>query len=265
MPSPKAVLITQDFQGTTRIINLPDGVNPQDPATMAQLEAALAGLAWKDNCRVSTQGNVSIASPGASVDGVSMAASQRVLVRAQTLPEENGIYLWNGAAVPMTRDSLADSMADLKSAVTTIDEGTDVGTTWRQTAVSGVVGTDPVTWAVFGSVVPNASETVAGKIEIATQAEVDTGASALLAVTPAYLAGSVHAAKKFAADMGDGSATIYALTHNFNTYDVIAQAYRTTGSRDNVDCGIERTTVNSVTFAFDVAPTSNQFRGVIHR
>jgi hypothetical protein len=35
----KSQLITLDFLGATRIINLPDGVDPQDPATVAQLEA----------------------------------------------------------------------------------------------------------------------------------------------------------------------------------------------------------------------------------
>lgn len=42
-------------------------------------------------------------------------------------------------------------------------------------------------WTILERNLDNASETVAGIIEIATQAEVDSGASALLAVTPSYL------------------------------------------------------------------------------
>lgn len=259
----KAVLVTLDFQGATRIVNLPDGINPQDPATVAQLEAALAGIAWKDNCRVGTGSNINLTSPGASLDGITMAASDRVLVRSQTLTRDNGIYIWNGAAVPMTRDTKADTMTELKNAVASVDEGSDAATTWRQTSVTGVIGTDPVVWATFGVVTPDASETVAGKIELATLSEVNAGADAVRAVTPATLAASDFARKKFAADIGDGSATTYVLTHNFGTRDVLAQIYRTTGNYDNVECGIRRTTINSVTVEFDVAPTSNQFRGNI--
>jgi hypothetical protein len=64
---------TLDFGNARKIINLPDGVNPQDPATVAQLNSAIEGLAWKDSVRVSTQGNLNLASPGATIDGVTMA------------------------------------------------------------------------------------------------------------------------------------------------------------------------------------------------
>ena len=75
---------TLDFGNARKIINLPDGTNPQDPATVAQLNAAVEGVAWKDSSRVSTQGNLNLASPGATIDGITMAANDRVLVRAQT-------------------------------------------------------------------------------------------------------------------------------------------------------------------------------------
>ena len=92
-----------DFENTARIENLPDGTDPQHPATVAQLNAAIEGVSWKDAARVSTQGNVNLASPGASLDGVSLSNGDRVLVRAQTDDTENGIYVWGGAATPMVR------------------------------------------------------------------------------------------------------------------------------------------------------------------
>lgn len=254
---------TLDFGNARKIINLPDGTNPQDPATVAQLNAAVEGLAWKDSCRVSTQGNLSIASPGATIDGVTMAANDRVLVRSQTTTSENGIYIWNGAATPMTRALDCSTFAELEEAVTTIEEGTNAGTSYRQTAVNGTIGSSAVTWTTFGTAAGAASETSSGIAEIATQAETDAGTDDLRIVTPLKLATSVWASKKFAANIGDGSATSYAVTHNLGTRDVRVEVIRNSGNFDTVLVEIQRTSTNVVTVIFDTAPASNAYRVLI--
>ena len=63
-----------------------------------------------------------------------------MLVRAQTSGAENGIYVWNGAATPMTRALDASTFDELEQATTTVEEGTSAGTTYRQTAVNGTLG-----------------------------------------------------------------------------------------------------------------------------
>lgn len=52
---------------------------------------------------VAATGNVTVAAPGAAIDGVNLNSLDRVLLWLQTNQTENGPYLWNGAAVPMTR------------------------------------------------------------------------------------------------------------------------------------------------------------------
>jgi hypothetical protein len=259
----KQILRTLDFNGTTRITNLPDGVGAQEPATVAQLNSAIEGLAWKDGSRVSTQGNLNLSSPGATIDGITMAASDRVLVRLQTAEPENGIYIWNGAAVPMTRALDMSAAAEFEQAVTTVEEGTNAGSTYRQTAVNITVGTTNIVWASFGTGAPSATETTAGIAEIATQAEVDAGTDDTRFITPLKLASSPFSHKIFAQNFGDGSATSFAITHNFNTRDVTVEVYRNSGNFDTVDIEVQRTSVNQVTLLTDVAPTSNQFRVVI--
>lgn len=257
------VLRTLDFNGATKIINLPDGINPQDPATVAQLNAAVEGIAWKDSVRVATQANLTIATPGATIDGVTMAAGDRVLVRAQTTGTENGIYIWNGAATPATRALDMNIAAEFEQAVTTVEEGTSAGISFRQTAVNITVGSTTVAWVVFGTAAGAASETSAGIAELATQAETDAGADDLRIVTPLKLASSAFASKKFNASVGDGSATSYLLTHNLGTRDVSVEVYRNSGNFDMVLVEVQRTSINTVTLLFDVAPTANQFRAVI--
>lgn len=254
---------TLDFGGVRRIINLPDGTDPQHPATVAQLNAAVEGLNWKDSVRVATQGNINLSSPGSTIDGITLAANDRVLVRAQTAGEQNGIYIWNGAAVVMTRSLDMNTAAEVEQATTTVEEGTSAGVTYRQTAVNVTLGTTSLPWTTFGTSVGAATDTSAGIVELATQGEVDTGTDTSRAITPATLAGSVWASRKFAANFGDGSATSFALTHNLNTFDVQVEVFRNSGNRDTVLVEVQRTSVNQVTIVVDTAPASNAFRALI--
>jgi hypothetical protein len=257
------VLNNLDLNSQSRIVNLLDAVAAQEPATLAQLNAMVQGLAWKDNARVASQANINLASPGATLDGITMASSDRVLIRAQTAGAENGVYLWNGAASAMTRSTDADTAIELESAVITVDEGTSAGVTYRQTVVNFTLGSGTITWTTFGTAAAAASETVSGIAELATQAETDAGTDDLRIVTPLKLATYSGRAKRYAASIGDGSATQYTVTHNLNTLDCIVQVFlNSTGASVLVDQ--LRTGVNAVRIDFAVAPASNAYRVVVH-
>lgn len=260
---PRQQLTDLDFNNVARIINLPNPTADQHPATKAYVDSAIEGLAWKDSVRVATQGNINLSSPGATIDGVSMSVGDRVLVRAQTAAAENGIYVWNGAAVAMTRALDANTAAKLEQAVVTVEEGTSAGANFRQTAVNFTLGTDPVNWVSFGTSAPAATETTAGIARIATQAEVDAGTDNSTIVTPLKLANWAGRLRKVATLIGDGSATQFTVTHNFNTRDVHVAVYRNSGAYDQVNVDVEHTTVNTVTIRFAAAPASNAFRVVV--
>ncbi len=216
----------QNFQSVARITNLPAATATGHPVTFEQLNAAIEGLAHKDDVRVSTQGNINLASPGSLVDGILMDFTQRVLVRAQTNQTENGIYIWNGPASAMTRSLDANTGAELISAVVPVAEGTDAGRSYRQTAVNITLGSTNLTFVPFGVVSGAASETSAGIAEIATQAETDAGTDDTRIVSPLKLKNWATAKKKSSFVFGNGS-TQYDLTHNFNTLDVFVSVRET--------------------------------------
>jgi hypothetical protein len=252
----------QDFGGIARIQNLLDAVSDQEPVTLAQLKAAIEGLNWKDQVKVSTQANVNLSSPGASIDGVTLTAGDRVLVRNQTSASENGIYLFVAAASAMTRALDASTATELENAVVIVDEGTDAGNTYRQTQINFTLGSGNVTWASFGNSAPAASTSTAGIIEIATQAEVNTGTATNLAVTPETLRNWDLRAKGDGETFGDGSATQYDITHSFNTLDVVIAVYKvSTGER--IRCDEKVLDVNTVRLNFAAAPTTNELRCVV--
>jgi hypothetical protein len=259
----KPILVDLDFNSVAKVINLGTPTSAGDAATKAYVDSVIEGLAWKDSCRVATQGNINLASPGATIDGITMATNDRVLVRAQTLGEANGIYIWNGASTPMTRAADASTAAELEQAVTTIEEGTSAGATFRQTIVNLTLDTTVVTWSSFGTGSPSATETTAGIAEIATQAETDTGSDDLRFVTPLKLATYSGRAKRYAVNFGDGSATSYTITHNLNTLDVDVFIRETGGNQRQVDAEVRSTSVNAVTILTNAAPALNALRAVV--
>jgi type II secretory pathway pseudopilin PulG/predicted NAD-dependent protein-ADP-ribosyltransferase YbiA (DUF1768 family) len=110
------------------------------------------GASWSRlSVRVAAQSAVNLASPGASIDGIALVAGDRVLVKAQASSAENGIHVWNGPAIPMTRATDADTAAELAGALTQILAGTDTGRAFRQTtlAAGGTLGADTVSWTAI--------------------------------------------------------------------------------------------------------------------
>ena len=258
----KKIFADFDFQSVSKVVNLPTPSASGDAAPKSYVDSLVEGLAWKDSCRVATQSNLNLASPGATIDGITIASQDRILVRSQSTASENGIYVWNGASTAATRALDASIFAELEQAVTTVEEGTSASTTYRQDQVNGTIGSSTISWVTFGTSAPAASETTAGIAELATQAETDTGTDDLRIVTPLKLATWSGRIKKYSVSIGDGSATSYTVTHNLASRDVHVTIYNAS-TYDEVITDVTHATTNTLTIVFATAPASNAYRVVV--
>jgi hypothetical protein len=97
-----------------------------DAATKSYVDTAVAGIRTRAVCRAASTANVVIASAlenGDTLDGVTLATGNRVLLKDQTSALENGIYtvVASGAA---SRDTEFDIISELAGQMVIIQEGT---------------------------------------------------------------------------------------------------------------------------------------------
>lgn len=76
-----------------------------------------------------------------------------------------------------------------------------------------------------------------------------------------YIATQI-AGTKYAATVGNGAATSFAITHNLNSTDVEVEIFEVS-SGETVYSDVVRTSANVVTVSFATAPSSNQYRVII--
>jgi len=95
----------------------------------------------KDAVRVAANVNIDIANAPATIDGITMVNGDRVLLPKQTTASQNGIYVYNGVGVALTRSEDADSDAEVTQGLSClVTEGTIHGrTNWVLTTPDPIV------------------------------------------------------------------------------------------------------------------------------
>ena len=95
-------------------------------AVKGYVDNKLAGLSWKQAVRAATTSAHTLATDyenGDTIDGVTLATGDRILIKNQATASENGIYTVNASGAP-TRATDADVGAELVNATVYVSEGT---------------------------------------------------------------------------------------------------------------------------------------------
>lgn len=233
-------------------------------------------------------------------DGTTPSLNDRILVKNQTTASQNGIYTLTTVGSGstnwvLTRATDFDTPTEIAGGdFTFVDNGTTLANTgWVCVNEVTTVGTDPVTFDQFsgagtytanngvvlnGSVFSFAPRSGFGlqtgasgaEIKLATtsglnlSSDLAVGAgNGITVLTNTVAIDSSVVVSKYNANVGDGSATSYTITHNLGTRDVQVTVYDNSSPYAEVICDVNHATTNTITLLFSVAPTSNQYRVVV--
>lgn len=135
-----------------RYTGTPTITNANDAASKSYVDALITPGEVKNECDAATTGNITL-SGEQTIDGYSAVAGDRLLVRLQTNPEENGVYVV--ATGSWARATDLDAWAELYRSSVFILNGTEnSGTTWTSNMAStGTLNTDDIFWNKTGQIV----------------------------------------------------------------------------------------------------------------
>jgi len=137
-----------------KITNLATPTSSGDAASKQYVDNVSQGLDVKDSVKVATTANGTLASAfanGQTVDGITLATNDRILLKDQSTQTENGIYTVNASGAPTRADDFANG-ATVAGAFAFVEQGTanaDSGFVVTSNKGSDVVGTNNIVFAQF--------------------------------------------------------------------------------------------------------------------
>lgn len=134
--------------GSNKVTNMTTGTAAGDGVNRGQMDAALEGLKPKGSADLATTANITL-SGEQTIDGT-LTSNSRVLVKDQTLSEDNGLY--DSGSGAWTRSVDMDVSSEVKGSYVPVSGGTaNQGRNFVQTGAFATLGTDAINFTFFNS------------------------------------------------------------------------------------------------------------------
>ena len=248
-----------------RGINAADPTSATDIATKQYVDNRVEGMTYKVAVRAATTTNGTLATAyanGQTIDGVTLATNDRILLKDQTTQTENGIYTVNASGAP-TRALDANTTAELNNATVMVTDGTvNTAREYNQSTKNPTVGSSNIVWAQKSAGVTPTSGSGAISVSTGAISFVPKGAGGLAQDgSGAYIDTTTfgQGVKQYDADVPSGSNPA-SVPHNLGTVARLGEpllTLKSTGEVVEADI-VLGTNTDTVTFA--TAPTSAQYR-----
>lgn len=90
----------------------------------AYVDSVAQGLDVKESVRAATTGDITITSPGSTIDSVNLVQGDRILLKDQATASQNGIYVWAAGTAPLVRAIDMDATGEFTGSFFFVEEGT---------------------------------------------------------------------------------------------------------------------------------------------
>lgn len=291
----------------TKINNLGDPSEAGDAVNLGYVENFVRGLSWGKPVVAASNADVDLGEPGASLDGVSLTAGDRILLKNQTDLSENGVYEFVASGEALTRAADMAGGSEIRSGRATTVLGGLINDNrvylLSNDSATVTIGTDDLDFVQLGgggvsyaagnglslnddafsvslqnnsglvvdgtglgvssSIAGDGLDYSSGVLEVDAGSHLSISAGTLNVDTSDLTTSPNTVVRKYAAAVPSGN-TSATVTHSLGTRDVTVAVYENSGSYEQVFPDIEHTSTNAVTLIFAVAPTTNEFRVVVH-
>ena len=237
--------------GTHKITNVAPGVDPSDVVIKSQLDSISAGLDPKESVRAATTGNITL-SAAQTIDNVVLVAGDRVLVKDQTDPKENGIYIVQTGAWTRSPDADGDITGEVSGGMFTfVEQGASyAGSGWVVVADGNIdVDTDPINFTQFAGggaltgglgIIVNGTEIIADT-DNTTLINTAGGGNKIGVASGGITATQLHSDSVVTSKILDGNVTAIKIAS-----DIAGNALTKNASSNALDVNVDGTTISIV-------------------
>lgn len=258
----------QDAATKAYVDSVAQGLNIHDSVVAAStttLAALTGGTVTYNNGSSGVGATLTLSNAITTIDGYTPATGDRLLIKNEAATANNGVYTIDSTKKILTRATDFDTPAKMGGGdFFFVTNGTvNDNTGWVCIDKVTTVGTTPVVFTQFSGA---GTYTASSGVQLVGNdfSGVVASGGGLTVSSSGFAVDTAVVVRKYAASVGDGSATSYTITHNLGTKDVVVSVYDNSSPYAEVVCDVQHTSTTTITLLFSVAPTSNQYRVVVN-